>query len=68
MSIGTEIRKIAFDCGVTLTQLAKCIAKNKGKSYSVQNLSKKKKKGTVNLNELEIIINELGYQIKIEPK
>lgn len=68
MNIGKEIRKIAFDCGVTLTQLAKCIEEKKGKSYSVQNLSAKLKKGTVNLNELEIIFNELGYQIKIEKK
>ena len=63
MDIGKEIKKLAVENGVTLTYLAKCIAKIKGKDYSVQNLSSKLKKGTVNFNELQIILDELGYSI-----
>lgn len=66
MNIGNEIRKLAFENGITLTQLAKCIEREKGKPYSVQNLSAKLKKNTANFKELDIILNELGYQIKFE--
>ena len=63
MNIGNEIKKLALDKGVTLTHLAKVISDKKGKDYSVQNLSTKLKKGTANFNELNIILNELGYEI-----
>ena len=68
MDIGKEIKKLSVEKGLTLTHLAKCISINKGKDYSVQNLSAKLKKGTVNCNELIIILNELGYNIKFEEK
>ncbi len=65
MEIGKEIKKLTVEKGLTLTYLAKCISTKKGKDYSVQNLSTKLKKGTINYNELEIILNELGYEFKI---
>ncbi|MCQ2753423.1 MAG: LLM class flavin-dependent oxidoreductase [bacterium] len=68
MNIGNEIKKLAVDNCVTLTYLADCISKKKGKPYSVQNLSTKLKKGTANFNELTMILDELGYQIKFEKK
>lgn len=68
MNIGKEIKKLTVEKGVTLTYLAKCIAKVKGKDYSVQNLSSKLKKGTVNCNELSIILDELGYVINFKEK
>jgi len=66
MNIANEIRKLAIDNATTLTRLAELISKEKGKPYSVQNLSAKLKKGTVNLNELMIILKNLGYEIKFE--
>lgn len=66
MDIGKELRKLTFENGVTLTHLAKCIAQKKGKDYSIQNLSAKLKKGTINFNELSIILEELGYSVKFE--
>lgn len=68
MNIGTEIKKLAIDNGVTLTQLAKYIEEEKQKPYSVQNLSTKLKKGTANFKELEIILNKLGYDLKFVKK
>ena len=68
MNIGKEIKKLAVEKGVTLTHLAKCISNKKSKHYSVQNLSAKLKKGTINCTELMIILDELGYSIKIEAK
>jgi len=66
MNIGNEIKKLAIDNATTITQLAKSIEESKQKHYSVQNLSTKLKKGTVNLNELFIILETLGYKIKFE--
>ncbi|MBO6087680.1 hypothetical protein J6P92_04955 [bacterium] len=68
MDIGKEIKKLTVERGLTLTYLAECISKEKGKHYSVQNLSSKLKKGTVNYNELVIILNKLNYKIKLEEK
>lgn len=66
MDLRNEVKKLAIDNSVTLTYLAECISERKGKHYSVQNLSAKLKKGTVNLNELSMIAEILGYKIKFE--
>ena len=63
MNIGNEIKKLAVDNGMTLTHLAKVMSEKKGKNFSVQNLSTKLKKGTANFNELNIILDEMGYEI-----
>jgi len=63
MNIGNEIKKLTVDNGMTLTRLAEIISEKKGKKYSVQNLSTKLKKGTANFNELNIILEAMGYEI-----
>lgn len=68
MNIGNEIKKLTIDNAITLTELAQEISKIKQKHYSIQNLSTKLKKGTVNLNELSIILDKLGYNIRFEKK
>lgn len=68
MNIGNEIKKLAVDNGITLTYLAEVISRQKGKKYSVQNLSTKLKKGTANFNELNIILDEMGYEIIFNKK
>ena len=68
MNIGNEIKKLAVDNGMTLTHLANVISTRKGKKYSVQNLSAKLKKGTANFNELNIILEEMGYELIFNKK
>ena len=68
MNIGNEIKKLAIDNCITLTTLAKYISEAKGKDYSVQNLSSKLKKGTINANEIAIICDNLGYDIVFSKK
>ena len=68
MNIGNEIRKLEIDSKITLTQLAEYIAEKRQKPYSVQNLSIKLKKGTANFNELEMILEKLGYEIEFVKK
>ena len=48
--------------------MAENISKVKGKPYSVQNLSSKLKKGTINANEIAIICDKLGYDIIFSKK
>ena len=68
MNIGNEIKKLVVDNGTTLTHLADVISRQKGKKYSVQNLSTKLKKGTANFNELNIILEEMGYELVFKKK
>lgn len=65
MDLKIEIRKLAMIENITLTQLAKYIEDKKQKPYSVQNLSIKLKKGTLNINELELILEKLGYDLNL---
>lgn len=66
MNIGNVVKKMAIERGTTLTNLAKSIAEKKGKDYSIQNLSAKLKKGTINFIELETIMETLGYSIEFQ--
>ena len=68
MNLGNEIKKLAIDNCTTLTMLAEYISEQNGKPYSVQNLSTKLKKGTINANEIAIICNKLGYNIIFSKK
>ena len=68
MSISNDIKKLLIDKDMTLTQLAKIISERKGKDFSIQNLSQKLKKDTLNLKELEIIMETLGYKICYLPQ
>lgn len=68
MSISNDIKKLLINKDMTLTQLAKIISERKGKNFSIQNLSQKLKKDTLNLKELEIIMETLGYKICYLPQ
>ena len=68
MNIGNEIRKLTIENNITLTTLAEYISQQKGKPYSVQNLSAKLKKGTINANEINFILEKLAYDIKFVKK
>ena len=68
MIISNDIKKLLIDKDMTLTQLAKIISERKGKNFSIQNLSQKLKKDTLNLKELEIIMETLGYKICYLPQ
>ena len=68
MDLRVESRKLAMQEIVTLTELAKYIENKKQRAYSIQNLSTKIKKGTLNITELEIILEKLGYSINFNKK
>ncbi len=66
MEIRVEIKKILLENNMTLSDLAKRIGEEKGTNYSIQNLSSKLRRGTVNFNELQMITKILGYKVKFE--
>ena len=68
MSISNDIKKLLIDKDITLTQLAKIISEKKEKNFSIQNLSQKLKNETINLRELEIILDALNYKICYLPQ
>ncbi len=68
MDISKEIKKLLVDADITLTELARKISLAKNKHYTVQNLSQKLKKGTVNAQEINIILETLGYNVYFFPK
>lgn len=68
MSISNDIKKLLIDKDITLTQLAKIISEKKGKNFSIQNLSQKLRNETINLRELEIILDALNYKICYLPQ
>ena len=68
MIISNDIKKLLIDKDITLTQLAKIISEKKGKNFSIQNLSQKLKNETINLRELEIILDALNYKICYLPQ
>ena len=54
--------------GLTQKKLASIIEGTIGKKYTADGLSRKLNRGTITYNEVAMIADILGYEIKIEPK
>jgi len=63
-----KIKSIIKEAGSSLTEVAQMLSDLNGKPYSVQNLSKKMRLGTLKYDEALQIFELLGYEIKIEKK
>lgn len=59
-----KIKAKIIEAGWTMTALAEEINKRNNTNYSVQNLSKKIRKGTLRYSEAEQIADILGYKIQ----
>ena len=68
MDISKEIKKLLVDADITLTELARNFSLAKNNHYTVQNLSQNHNKGTVNAQEINIILETLGYNVYFFPK
>jgi hypothetical protein len=66
--IMVEIKLLASLKGLTLTYAAQELGKRLGKPYSLPSLSKKLKRGTISYEEVRIIFDILGYDIKLIDK
>ena len=54
--------------GLTQKKLASVIEEHIGKKYTADGLSRKLNRGTITYNEVAMIADILGYEIKVEPK
>lgn len=56
---------LAKEC-TTLTQLAKLASENSNKKYTLDGLSHKMSKGTLDFNDVEFFAKLLGYEIVLK--
>ena len=68
MSIKADIKKILFECDVTITEIALLMSKRTGKHYSQSNISQKLMRKTLKYEEAKIIGDILGYDLKFIKK
>lgn len=63
-----EIKFLLSNKGLTLTYLAEQLEKRLKKSYSIANLSNKLRKGSITFEEIKLIADILGYEVKFIEK
>jgi len=56
---------LAKEC-MTLTELAKLATENSNKKYTMDGLSHKMRKGTLDFNDVEFFVKLLGYEIVLK--
>lgn len=63
-----EIKFLLSNKGLTLTYLAQQLEQKLKKPYSVANLSNKLRKGSISFDEIKLIADILGYELKFTEK
>ena len=53
---------------ITQKKLAELVTEKTGKKYSADGLSRKLNRGTITFNEMGLLLDILGYEIKAEHK
>ncbi|MDD3435701.1 MAG: hypothetical protein PHC64_00960 [Candidatus Gastranaerophilales bacterium] len=66
--LSIEIKLLVASRGLTLKHVAQELGKILGKTYSLPNLSKKLNKGTISHEEVRLIADILGYDVKFIEK
>ena len=61
-----QIKSLIAAKGVTMKEVARMLAKETGKNYSLANLSSKLKRGTLTYNEVLLVTKFLGYEIEFK--
>lgn len=68
MDVRKEIKKLLAEEADTLTNIAEQMSAVSAKPVTMNNLSKKLRKGTIKFAEVQLIVNILGYDVKFEKK
>ncbi len=66
--ITVEIKLLASLRGLTLTHVAQKMSERLKKPYSLANLSNKLKRGSISIDEVRLLADILGYNIKFVEK
>lgn len=68
LDANTQIRVLLTMRASSISKLAKLLTEKTGKKCSQQNLSNKLRKGTIRYDEMLVIADILGFEIKFEEK
>ena len=68
MSIRSEIKYLLSEENSSITKLAEQLSEVTGKKYTMKSLSQKMKRNAIKAEEYKLIINILGYDIKLVKK
>lgn len=66
MQVREQIKTLLAQENIKMKELAVKLQKTTGKNYSLQNISQRLKRGTLYYNEVLLIAEILGYDIKFE--
>ena len=66
MQVREQVKTLLSQEAITMKELAKRIQEKTGKNFSLQNLSHRLKRGTLYYNEVLLVAEILGYNIKFE--
>lgn len=68
MSIRSEIKYLLSEENYTITKLAEQLSIITGKKYTMKGLSQKLKRNALKIEEYKLIVNILGYELKLIKK
>lgn len=68
MDIRKEIKSLIALRGSTLTKVCQNIHKNTNKKFAPNSITNKFARKTIKFDEVQLILNELGYEIKFVEK
>ena len=68
MSIRNQIKYLLFKENSSITQIAEELTKRTGKQYTLKSLSQKLSRGMLRAEEFKLILEILGYEIKVVKK
>lgn len=68
MSIRNQIKYLLFKENSSITKIAEELTKRTGKQYTLKSLSQKLSRGMLRAEEFKLILEILGYEIKVVKK
>ncbi len=68
MLVREQVKTLLAQEGIKMKDLAIKMEELSGKTYSLQNLSHRLRRGTLTYNEMLLIANILGYEISFQKK
>lgn len=68
MDVRNEVKSLIYKKGSSLKKICDEISKTTGPKFNSNNISSKFTRKTIKFDEVQLILNELGYEIKFVEK
>ncbi len=68
MDVRNEVKSLIYKKGSSLKKICDEISKTAGPKFNSNNISSKFTRKTIKFEEVQLILNELGYEIKFVEK